>query len=189
MSTFLSPIPKLDLGPLISVVETVAPNVATMLGGPLSGAITTGIVTALHVGGVGLNLPANSGASDLVGVLSTTPQDVLRNLLLELEDEAIAYLEQQAANVSGAYVQLPHLDRGVEVNAFDNGLKLLSLAASAAITVISVLSPNTANLITQWGPTACGFIGMGVAAWLSNQTVVKSNANTRALAAALKPAA
>jgi hypothetical protein len=183
MSTNPSAIPE-----LISIVETVAPNVATMLGGPLSGAITSGIVTALHVGGVGLDLPAAAGPADLVSVLSATPHDVLHNLLAELENEVIAYLGQQASNLSGAYVQLPYPDKGVEVNAYDNGLKLLSLVASAAITVISVVSPNTANLLTQWGPTVCGAIGMGVSAWLSNQTAVRSNANTRALAAiATKP--
>jgi hypothetical protein len=178
-----------ELSTLISIVETVAPNVATMLGGPLSGAITSGIVSALHVGGIGLAIPAAAAPADLVSVLSTTPQDILRNLLAELEREVIAYLEQQASSLSGAYVHLPHPDKGVEVNAYDNSLKLLSLAASAAITVISLVSPNTANLITQWGPTVCGAIGMGVSAWLSNQTAVKSNANTRALVAAIKPVA
>ena len=183
--------PELGLGSLISMVEAVAPNVATMLGGPLSGAITSGIVTALHIGGVGLDLTPTAGAADLVSVLSTTPQDMLRNLLSELENEAVAYLEQQASKLTGTYVQLPHPDKGIEVNAYDNGLKLLSLLASATITVISVVSPNTANLVTQWGPTICGAIGIVVASWLSNQTAVKSNANTRALTAALnvKPVA
>ncbi len=178
-----------DLEPVISIIETVAPNVATLLGGPLSGAITSGIVASLHVGEIGLGLSPTSSPTDLLNVLTSTPQDILRNLLAELEREALTYLAQQASKLTGeTYTPLPYPDSGVEINAYDNSLKLLSLIASASVFVIGLVSPTTANLITNWGPTVCGAIGVGITSWLTNRSVVRSNANTRVLATLNPPA-
>lgn len=169
---------------LVSAIELAAPSLATLMGGPLGGALATGVVNALQAGGIGAELPAPVTPSAMAPAALEAPLSLLQSLLQVLDQQASDHLNEVTAvsPAAGApATPLPRNDSGTVVNSTDNISKLCVSVIGAIVAVIGLSSPNTASFLSQYVPVAGGLATMVIGALLSHRTVNRTNINTVAV--------
>lgn len=172
-----------SLNGLISAIELAAPSLATLMGGPLGGALANGVVTALQSAGIGSDLPAPVTPSAITPAALESPLSLLQTALSVLDQQASDHLNEVnvAPTTAGAPATLPHSDAGTQVNAADNLARMCITIVGAIVAVVGVNSPATASFLNQFVPVVGGVIAAGLGMFLSHRDVSKSNTNTAAV--------
>jgi hypothetical protein len=172
------------LNDLIGVIEFAAPTLATLMGGPLGGALASGVVNALQAGGVGSDLPAPVTPGAMAPVAQSAPLALLRMVLAVLEQQASDHLNEVTAispASGGGAATLPYSDAGVQVNGLDATAKFTIAVVGTVVAAVGIVSPATGSLLSQYTPVVGGILAAAISMFLNHRTVAKSNVNTAAL--------
>lgn len=172
------------LNGLIAAIELAAPSLATLMGGPLGGALASGVVSALQSGGVGADLPAPVTPGAIAPAALDSPLALLQTILGALDQQASDHLNEVTAAPTAAgssATPLPHADGGVQVNSTDNLAKLCVAVVGAIVAAVGFASPTAGSFLNGYVPVVGGVLAAAISMFLSHRTVARANANTAAL--------